>query len=213
MGGMHGFGAVDPEAEEPVFHEPWEARLFGLAMSYSAPDFVTEDRWRYTAECLPPELYLAASYYERWYCIEALQLVDAGLVSLEELRTGSAATGSPKRDDALQPSEVWPAIRETDGGIRKIEQAPKYSVGDRVRTLILQSDGHIRLPGYAQNRIGIVTAHRGGNIFPESSAAGLGENPEHVYNVEFSARELWGPQAAEGDKVFLDLWESYLEPA
>ncbi len=25
MGGMDGFGPVQPEADEPVFHEPWEA--------------------------------------------------------------------------------------------------------------------------------------------------------------------------------------------
>jgi hypothetical protein len=28
----------------------------------------------------------------------------------------------------------------------------------------------------------------------------------------FTARELWGEEAALGDKVCLDLWESYLEP-
>jgi hypothetical protein len=29
----------------------------------------------------------------------------------------------------------------------------------------------------------------------------------------FAARELWGAEAAERDKVFLDLWESYLDAA
>ena len=31
MGGMHGFGPIAPEADEPVFHEIWEARMFGLS--------------------------------------------------------------------------------------------------------------------------------------------------------------------------------------
>jgi hypothetical protein len=29
----------------------------------------------------------------------------------------------------------------------------------------------------------------------------------------FAARELWGEEAAETDKVFLDLWENYLDAA
>jgi hypothetical protein len=31
MGGMHGFGPVEVEAGEPVFHSRWEARVFGWA--------------------------------------------------------------------------------------------------------------------------------------------------------------------------------------
>ena len=33
MGGMHGFGSVQPEENEPVFHSPWEARMFGMAVA------------------------------------------------------------------------------------------------------------------------------------------------------------------------------------
>ena len=27
LGGMHGFGAVPIEVDEPLFHEPWEGRV------------------------------------------------------------------------------------------------------------------------------------------------------------------------------------------
>ena len=33
MGGMHGFCPVQPEENEPVFHSPWEARMFGMAIA------------------------------------------------------------------------------------------------------------------------------------------------------------------------------------
>src|SRR5262245_22366439 len=33
MGGLHGFGPVEVEADEPVFHEQWEARVFGMVQS------------------------------------------------------------------------------------------------------------------------------------------------------------------------------------
>jgi nitrile hydratase len=26
LGGMHGFGAIPIETDEPLFHEPWQAR-------------------------------------------------------------------------------------------------------------------------------------------------------------------------------------------
>ncbi len=33
MGGMHGFGPVEREENEPVFHEKWEGRAFGIAVA------------------------------------------------------------------------------------------------------------------------------------------------------------------------------------
>jgi nitrile hydratase len=34
-----------------------------------------------------------------------------------------------------------------------------------------------------------------------------------VYSVAFGARELWGEAAEPNQRVYLDLWESYLLPA
>jgi nitrile hydratase len=31
--------------------------------------------------------------------------------------------------------------------------------------------------------------------------------------VRFTARELWGEEAAPQDCVYVDLWDDYLEPA
>ena len=41
MGGMHGFGPVVPEANEPPFHERWEGRVFALqrAMGFTGSIF------------------------------------------------------------------------------------------------------------------------------------------------------------------------------
>ena len=36
MGGMHGMGPVAPEADEPVFHERWEGRVFALNRALGA---------------------------------------------------------------------------------------------------------------------------------------------------------------------------------
>ena len=47
--------------------------------------------------------------------------------------------------------------------------------------------------------------------FPDSNAVGRGENPQWLYTLRFTAKELWGH--ANDDTVMLDLWEPYLEPA
>ncbi|MCC2663013.1 MAG: nthB, partial [Geminicoccaceae bacterium] len=33
LGGMHGLGPIRPEPDEPVFHEDWERRMFGLMVA------------------------------------------------------------------------------------------------------------------------------------------------------------------------------------
>ncbi len=35
LGGMHGFGPInpEPEGEEPVFHAKWEKHVFGLTLA------------------------------------------------------------------------------------------------------------------------------------------------------------------------------------
>jgi len=48
---------------------------------------------------------------------------------------------------------------------------------------------------------------------PDAIAQELPDRPQHVYSVQFTARELWGEQAKPQDKVHLDLWDEYLEPA
>jgi hypothetical protein len=37
MGGMHGFGSVEREADEPVFHCAWESRVFGMFIVAQVP--------------------------------------------------------------------------------------------------------------------------------------------------------------------------------
>jgi hypothetical protein len=36
MGGMQGMGPIQAEANEPVFHEPWEGRMFALRRAMGA---------------------------------------------------------------------------------------------------------------------------------------------------------------------------------
>jgi nitrile hydratase len=50
-------------------------------------------------------------------------------------------------------------------------------------------------------------------VFADSNAQGRGEAPQHLYSVRFDGEELWGAAAEPRAAVYLDLWESYLDPA
>ena len=63
LGGMMGFGPVVQEVNEPLFHAPWERRLFALTLAAGATGAWTIDAMRYLRESLPPVEYLGSSYY------------------------------------------------------------------------------------------------------------------------------------------------------
>ena len=213
MGGMHGLGPVIPEREEPYFHEPWEARMFGIDQAMTWPSGTTIDRGRFERENMPAAEYLSRSYYEHWYHTASSLLLKAGLVSRAELRSGRAEAGFVKRDDAMQADAVATAFRNTGKSGRPISNAPRFVEGQAIRTKNINPEGHTRLPRYARGKLGRVHARRGAHVFPDANARGDGERPEHVYCVAITARELWGDGASTRDLVFLDLWESYLVAA
>jgi nitrile hydratase len=91
MGGMHGFGPIEREEDEPVFHEAWEGRVLALTRACGAWGKWNIDKSRFAIEQMPPEDYLRASYYEKWLWRLEKLLVDAGMMTREELDERHAA--------------------------------------------------------------------------------------------------------------------------
>lgn len=213
LGGMHGFGAIAPEANEPPFHEPWEGRAGGILEVMTFPPGFTVDRFRYLRETLRPDLYLTQTYYEQWVYIAEQALLEAGMITAMELATGRAAPWATPRDDAMKAEAVRDFLHDRTHSGRALAQPPAFAMGQAVRARNAQPDGHTRLPRYARGKTGQVVRLHGGHVLPDASAHGGGEQPQHLYTVAFTARELWGDAANDRDKIHLDLWESYLEPA
>ena len=212
MGGMHGMGPIGPEQNEPVFHEDWERRTFALNLAAGFLGKWNIDIARYARERMPPAEYLAATYYERFlYGLEQL-VVEHGLVSREELE--GRAKVMRANDPELRPMQfaAVAGIVRTGRMARVDEDVPaRFRLGDRVSTRNLHPLGHTRLPRYARDRSGVVEIDHGVFRFPDASAQGLAHKAQHVYAVRFTARELWGRQAAPNDAVLIDLWDDYLE--
>jgi len=98
------------------------------------------------------------------------------------------------------------------GNLRSLDTPPAFAVGDRVRVADLDPQGHTRLPRYVRRRTGTVTALQPCQVFPDTAAHFVAEDPQHCYTVDFDSRELWGP-GAEPFRLSIDLYEPYLEPA
>jgi len=202
LGGMHGFGPVAPEAGEPVFHEQWERRVFAVTLAMGFTGQWNLDKSRHARETMPPGAYLTTGYYEHWlFGLEAL-LEERGLLE-----------GEPARLRRLEAGDVSKALKAGGPTERETTAAPAFLPGDAVRARNIHPVGHTRLPRYCRGRVGRVERHWGAHVFPDSHAAGKGQDPRHLYSVRFAARELWGPSAAAADSVAIDLWEPYLEAA
>ena len=213
MGGMHGVGPIAPEPNEPVFHERWEARVYALNRAVGFVGKWNIDAGRHSRERIPPADYLRMSYYEKWLAGLIMLLQESGLATEAELESGRPAPGSAKATPALTTERVAAVVAARGSFDRPVNTPPRFAVGQPVRTKKINPTGHTRLPRYARGRIGIVDRVHGAHVFPDSNAHFRGEDPQHLYSVRFSARELWGEEAAPRDSVYIDLWESYLYPA
>ena len=217
MGGMHGFGRVDREENEPVFHAPWEGRVLGISRACSAQHLFNIDESRHGIERMAPVDYLAASYYERWLDRTVRLLVEKGVITREELDrrmaqlAGGVDPAPPHRDPKLL-DRMLRATKERPH-FRQPGPPPRFAAGDRVFTRLDAPEGHTRLPRYARGKYGVIDAVHGTFIFPDTNAHGQGEQSHALYSVRFDANDLWGVSAEPRSPVHLDLWERYLAPA
>jgi nitrile hydratase beta subunit len=201
MGGMEGFGPVISEQDEPVFHEDWEKSVFTMVNRILALTGRNVDEMRHSIERIPPARYLASSYYERWMQAAETLLIERGLVTREEL----ASLPQPER--AAAPML---AVAPDERAARSAQPRAKFKAGDHIRVLNLNPHGHTRSPRYARGKAGVIRRDYGLYVLPDTNAHRAGDHRQHVYSVEFTARELWGKGARE--KIMIDLWEEYLEP-
>jgi len=201
MGGMDGFGPVEVEAGEPVFHHAWERGVFGLVAASAARRRIgTTDAFRFAIERMEPSHYLRASYYERWLTAMATLLVEHGVLTRDEL-VGRAGGSFPLSRPAplLRIPEPAPAA------------TPRFAVGSAVRVRNEHPRGHTRCPRYVRGKTGVVVRADGTYSLPDIEAHSASRRIEPTYSVRFEAADLWGDDQ-RGAAIHVDLWDSYLEP-
>ena len=218
LGGMHGLGRVDVETNEPVFHNPWEKSIFGTMIATMGQGLYNLDEFRHGIENMNPANYLTSSYYEHWLETMEKNLVEKGVIDQEELEARTQEflknpeAPVPQREDPELTDRLSELVRNGGSTRREVAAKPRFRAGDRVRTRNVHPRGHTRLPRYVRGERGVVERVYDAFVLPDTNAHGQGENPEYVYCVRFDAKELWGDSAEPREVVYVDLWESYLEP-
>ena len=62
LGGRHGFGPVQAEQNEPVFHQRWEAGIYTMVNRMMGEGLVKNvDQFRHSIERIDPVAYLSRS--------------------------------------------------------------------------------------------------------------------------------------------------------
>jgi len=211
MGGLHGFGPVRPEPDEPVFHAAWERRVLALLVGLGLAGHWTLDEYRHARESLPPAELLGASYYETVLAGVERMATAHGLVSADELAAGRSMRrdGPPPRP--LLPDTAGDTMRRGNPSVREAPRPARFAVGDSVRARNIHPVTHTRLPRYVRGHAGVVTAVNGCHAFPDARAHGRGDDPQWLYSVRFTGPELWGPDADPTLTVSIDAFEPYLE--
>ncbi len=213
MGGAHGFGRVEPETDEPVFHAEWERRAFALTLAMGATGEWNLDASRFARESAPPGEYLARTYYEIWLAGLERLIAERGLVAPEEIAAGRALGPAHPLDRTLTAADVERTLGRGGPTDREAPRQPRFAGGDRVLARNMHPPTHTRLPRYVRGHVGTVVSMHGCHVFPDVHAHGGGEDPQWLYSVRFDARELWGADADPTVAVSVDAFEPYLEPA
>jgi nitrile hydratase len=211
MGGMDGFGKVEPEPNEPTFHHDWEARVMAMVRVMGANGGLNIDAQRFARESLPPDVYLSSSYYRKWFLAIEKQIVERGYVGADEIAAGHS----------LRDTTPLPRGKFTLADVKRIEirgsfgrdasNPAAFKIGDRVRAKNINPVTHTRLPRYVRGHTGVIESINGCHVFPDTNAQGQGDHPQWLYTVVFDARELWGADADSTLKVSIEAFEPYLE--
>ena len=213
MGGVRGFGPVQPEPDEPVFHAEWERRAFALTLAMGMPGGWNIDMSRFAREDRPHQDYLGKSYYQIWLAGLERLMLERNLVSPDEVEAGHGLY-PPKPVAQMLTAEGVAAMLHRGGPTERAAGKPAlFAAGDLVRARTINPPTHTRLPRYARGHIGVIERIHGCHVFPDSNASGAGEDPQWLYTVTFEGSELWGDGAEPSVKISVDAWEPYLEPA
>jgi nitrile hydratase beta subunit len=220
VGAADGFGPINVEVDEPVWHAEWEKAAFCMFPFPFAAGFFNVDMFRYGVEQMHPAHYLLSPYYEHWAHTAEHYGVKSGKLDPEEIEKRT-------RYYLEHPDEPLPDTKKPDfmafveGAVktgvsprRESDRQARFSVGDRVRVRDGSPKDHTRRARYIRGKNGVIELAHGTFVYPDSVGNGRGDDPQHVYTVRFDGADLWGEEHAEPNTtVFFDVWEPYIEPA
>jgi len=110
LGGMDGFGPVVREKNEPLFHEAWERRVFGMLLTTMGQGLYNLDELRHAIERMSPAHYLASPYYEHWLAGLERVLLEKGRAAAAEIEFESVMSEGGAAEVPAPPALAAAAI-------------------------------------------------------------------------------------------------------
>ena len=214
MGGMDGFGKVEPEPNEPVFHAPWEGRVLAMqrAMGYAGAWHI--DMSRFAQERLPPHVYLAA------LVLPALGAGDGEQLWSSAARRRRRARGRPcaaAGQAAAAQADAGRRQRRHDARLvlpASRRRPPRFKPGDRVRDQEHPSDD-----AHAAAALRARPGRRGRAVCTAATCFRTRSRSTRATIRNGStpwcsrAASCGAPDADPTLKISIDAFEPYLEPA
>jgi nitrile hydratase beta subunit len=167
---------------------------------------------------MEPALYVTSSYYERWLYVKTENLIEQGAITRQELAEKIAyyldnpEAAPPRREDPIAVQRHLESMKAPESHRHEVDIQPAYSVGDTVKTRNNHPPGHTRMPRYARDKRAVVVRYHGVQDFDDTMPPGTEAAPQPLYCVRIEGQELWGNSAEPNSALYLDVWESYLEP-
>jgi len=209
MGGMHGFGAVVRPGWDATHTEGWEIRVQVLSM-------LSNRSSRALIEAIEPAEYLATDYYGRWLIAAEWGARGRGVDDADLERWRAAFEADPSaRPPVDADADRVDSLRAYLARPFPIAEArnPRFAVDDEVRVTRDRIEEHHRCPRYVKGAAGTIERICGDD-WPAGGAPRDEDDMEAFYTVRFSSLELWGERSTEPEfSLFIDLWETHLEPA
>ena len=196
MGGMDGFGKVEPEPNEPVFHEDWEGRVMAMNRAMGAAGAWNIDMARFSREALPPDVYLSSSYYERWQLAMEQLLLERGLVGRGRARRRARRRVRRSRWDVARFTTADVARVMSRGSFERPATAAGTFCPGRRRARAEHPPEHAHAAATLRARSrGHRRAHPGLPRVSRRLRARARRSAQWLYTVCFEGRELWGDEA------------------
>ncbi|MEH0554033.1 nitrile hydratase subunit beta [Streptomyces sp. B21-101] len=219
LGGTDGFGPINPTPEEPPFHAEWEKAAFAMQLAGFRGGWFSVDSFRHGIELMDPVVYLSSPYYEHWLHSFEHHGITKGHIDPAELdRRTRYYLDNP--DAPLPAHEPDPELVEFVDAVvtcgapaeRPTDKPMRFAVGDVVRVRGDAPPGHTRMARYVRGKVATVVAHRGSYVFPDASGNERGEDPQHLYTIQFDGAGLWGDEYADPNtSSTFDVWDPYIE--
>ena len=173
----------------------WEKRTDAMLRILTRDRHIIRvDELRRAIESIPPKDYETMSYYERWITAIETLIIEKGLLTRDEI------------DRRVETSRLPDTCR-------KNRMEPQFKPGDRVRIRVDYPARHFRTPGYIRARPAPSRPCMALFAIRKRSPMVVTVAKQFLYLVCFEQTHVWGAYPASPDKLYIDIYEPWLEPA